>query len=33
MDIEQKYEAVLSATQSFRIEEGLLKFDGASGGT
>ena len=32
MDIEQEYVAVLSATQSFRIEEGLLKFDGASGG-
>ena len=32
MDLEQKYEAALSATQSFRIEEGLLKFEGASGG-
>ena len=26
------YEAALSATQSFRIEGGLLKFEGASGG-
>jgi len=26
------YEAALSTTQSFRIEGGLLKFEGASGG-
>ncbi len=32
MDLEQKYEAALADTQSFRIEGGLLKFVDASGG-
>ncbi len=31
MDLEQKYEAALAATQSFRTEGGLLKFADSSG--